>query len=275
MQYFTEIIAKARTLKPTLALLQDLQVNYVHAEVYNNLEVILGNMPTLKPDDAYQSVVINNEGGTCRNLNLAFYHILQVIGFEVYLVAPFVHHYNKSKLDYDRPTHLAIIAKVGGEMYVVDPSWGNAPRYPIPYSGEVVVHPMGSYRSIIENGEIAVQKKFESWITQYTFNSSETKEYPEFQRLMEFIYSNDSMYRKHLFVTKPAPEYCIELCDDQLNTTFADGHVTHESVRSCGGLRVILMRRFGLSAKYVEEVEWVKDKILEEAYSKLAPIWGP
>jgi len=274
MQFFSDVINRSSDFKPTIELLSELQTRYLHAATYNNLEVILGNIPTLLPKDAFQSVVINNEGGTCRNLNLAFYHLLDTIGFKIHLVSPFVLNYNQMQLHYDRPTHMAIIVNIDDQKYLVDPGWANGSRVPIPLNGTVITHLLGTFRAISdEDGSFHFQRKFEQWVTQFTFNPDTAMHYNDFQDLIDFIYSDDSMYRQCLFVTRAAPKYCIALVDDQIYTTLSNGEKKIESVESKGGISRVLIDDFGLSPHYVNAVVWIKQQILAEAYSKLYSKW--
>jgi len=274
MQYFTEILVRANELKPTIELLCELQTRFVHAGTYNNLEVVLGNISTLLPKNAYQSVVINNEGGTCLTINLAFYHILNTLGFKVHLVAPFVQNYNQMELHNDRPTHMAIIVSIGEQQYLVDPGWGNGSRIPVPLNGEVINHLMGTFRVVsVGDEKIQFQRKFDEWVTQFIFDPNLAMHYNDFQEMLEFIYSDNSMFRKSLFVTKAAPDFSTALVDDKLYTTFPSGDKKIESVDAMGGISQVLVDVFGLSPKYVESVVWAKEKIIEEVWFKLQSKW--
>jgi N-hydroxyarylamine O-acetyltransferase len=274
VQYFSGIMARANELEPTVELLNELQLRFVHTAVYSNLEVILGNMPTLVPNDAYQSVVIDNEGGSCRNLNLAFYHILDAIGFKVHLVAPFVVSYDQYKQQNNRPTHLAIIVTIDDDRYLVDPGWSNGSRIPIPLNGNIVSHVMGTYRAIrAENGTFVVLKKFDQWVIQLTFDPNEAMHYSDFQEQMEFIYSDASLFRNFLIVTNATPDYSICLYNNELDITFADGHIESRVIDRQGGISHELKETFGLSPKYINAVTWDKEKVLEKVYLKLQPIW--
>ncbi len=283
MKYFSEIMAKVEaerntqspTIMPTLELLQELQYKYVHTVIYSNLGIIVGREQSLKPEDAYNSVVINNEGGTCLTINLAFYYILKTIGFKAHLVAPLVINYNERQQHNDRPTHMAIRVKISKKLYLVDPGWGNSSRTPVCFTGEVADHPMGTFRLTEKKGVMCLEKKFATWVPQFTFSKFERRKYPDFDDVLKFICEDDSVFRQTLFVTKADKGYCKALIDGQISTTFSDGRKTEDSVSNHGGISAVLTEIFGLSEEYISKIEWVKNQIVEETYLKLTPMWNP
>lgn len=274
MQYFRELMQNTTDLEPSLALLKTMQEKFVHCAYYSNLDVVLGRMHSLVPQDAFNYVVRDGKGGSCRDLNLAFYHMLKSIGFEVYLTSAHVYHYNEMELHNEVSTHLILLTIVDDDTYAVDPAWGNASRYPLPLTGQTITHPMGTFRvAKAEDGKFSVDKLFDDWVLQFTFDPKVHKEYHEFQSHLEFIYSEKSMFRDTLFITKAFPDKCIALVDDKIYTTDMNGTKTVESVIEKGGLRTVLVDTFDQPKDYIETIVLEQENVKAAAKQKLLAAW--
>lgn len=274
MNYFRDIVKKADELEPSLALLSELYERYVHTAMYNNLEVVLGRMHTLKPEDAFHHVVELEEGGTCRNNNLAFFYLLKKIGFHAHLTSGDVHHFNEHKMSYTQSCHMLIIVTVNQDTYVCDPSWGNAPRAPLPLSAEPVMHAMCTYRvNKIDGHLFGVEKLFADYILQYTFDPKVSKHYSEFQGQLEYVYDDQSFFRQNLFLTKAMSDRCYSITNDSMLIEYADRETEKCYVTAKGGLRRVLLEVFGFSERYIDGVDWESETILPQTKSTLSKVW--
>ena len=68
---------------PCLTTLQDLQCYHVGAVPFENLALLEPFFPDLDRDYLFDKIVAGRRGGVCYELNTAFYHLLEAMGFDV------------------------------------------------------------------------------------------------------------------------------------------------------------------------------------------------
>lgn len=104
---------------PCLTTLQDLHRYHVGSVPFENLNLLEPFFPDLDRDYLFDKIVANRRGGVCYELNTAFYHLLNAMGFEVChmlaLVVP----------DNDLFTHLVTVVHLPDGDFLADVAFDN------------------------------------------------------------------------------------------------------------------------------------------------------
>jgi N-hydroxyarylamine O-acetyltransferase len=105
------------------------QKNHLLNVPFENLDIHNGKKIKLGPDLIYQKVVTNKRGGFCYELNGLFYYLLKNIGFKVKLISGRV--FQKDGNYSPEFDHLAIIATINSDDYLVDVGFGKFSLEPL------------------------------------------------------------------------------------------------------------------------------------------------
>src|ERR1700744_5038804 len=99
-----------------LATLRGLQSNHVFAIPFETLD-IQNQIPIyLQINFLYQKVIHDRRGGYCYELNLLFYHLLNLCGFDVMMISGRLHHGNNR---YGREfEHMALVVAMNGNQWL-------------------------------------------------------------------------------------------------------------------------------------------------------------
>ncbi len=107
-------------LSPTRATLRTLHRAHLLAIPFENVDVQLGNVPSLDIQTLFGKIVERRRGGWCFEMNLLFAWVLRSIGFELDLIGAIV-----GKHDDGAPiNHLALLVYFE-EPYLADVGFGN------------------------------------------------------------------------------------------------------------------------------------------------------
>jgi N-hydroxyarylamine O-acetyltransferase len=129
IQSYLKRIKVLTNIQVDLSTLFILQKNHLLNVPFENLDIHNGKEIKLNPDLLYQKVVMNKRGGFCYELNGLLYHLLKEIGFEVKLISGRV--YQKDANYGPEFDHLAIIATINGDHYLVDVGFGKFSLEPL------------------------------------------------------------------------------------------------------------------------------------------------
>ena len=109
-------------LIPNLSTLRVLQKSHLLHLPFENLDIHSNTPIELNIDRIYEKLITKHRGGFCYELNGLFYELLKAIGYEVKRISGRVYTEKKGYgREYD---HLAIIATVGKNDYLVDVGFG-------------------------------------------------------------------------------------------------------------------------------------------------------
>ncbi len=127
------------TLLPTLENLRQLQKQHLLHIPFENW-YIHHNIPiTLDNNSLFRKIVEQKRGGFCYELNGLFFNLLQTLTFDVRLVSAQV--YSVSTDSYGKKfDHMAIIAIIDEQSYLVDVGFGEFAFYPLKIVPNVVLH---------------------------------------------------------------------------------------------------------------------------------------
>ena len=113
---------------PTLAFISQAYDRQVKTIAFENIDVQNGKIVSIDPADFVKKILTRQRGGYCYELNGLFALLLQALDISYTLVAcrPLIYPPRRAK------THMAIIANIEGEDYLVDTGFGAyGPRAPI------------------------------------------------------------------------------------------------------------------------------------------------
>ncbi|NQX41704.1 N-hydroxyarylamine O-acetyltransferase [Pedobacter steynii] len=114
-------------LNVSLDLLKKLQYLHLLHVPFENLDIHQG--VEIKMENAFSKLVERGRGGFCYELNGAFFGLLTNIGFQVRLISGRVA--NKEQGFGEEFDHMAILAEIDGDCYLVDVGFGDFSAEPL------------------------------------------------------------------------------------------------------------------------------------------------
>lgn len=200
---YLQRIQFAGVLSPTPELLTVLQETHLLHVPFENLDI--HSHVAIDLHNTYYKIVEQNRGGICYELNGLFYQLLTSIGFTVKMVSARV--YDNKKGYGPEFDHMAIIAKVNDQDYLVDVGFGEFALHPI----KILLNtnsndPRGVFRvEPYDKHYMVVKKQSDAglFIPQYIFSETE-------RQLSEFYYmchyhqsSSDSHFTQQRICSLP------------------------------------------------------------------------
>lgn len=113
--------------KPTLF---GLQRAHLLSVPFENLDIHYKNKIVLDMDIIFEKIVNHKRGGFCYELNSLFYTLLKEVGFNVRIISARV--YSEKKQYGKENDHMAILADIGMEQFLVDVGFGKFSLKPLP-----------------------------------------------------------------------------------------------------------------------------------------------
>ena len=214
---------------------------------FENLDVQAGKIVSLVPEEIVEKILVHNRGGYCYEVNGLFAMALQELGVPYIFVAarPMIYPVRRPK------THMAIVAEVDGEKWLIDLGFGsNSIRKPMRLDVTDVEVQQDADRFMLSKTD---ESKYRlkafvegEWVNQYEFDL-----YP--QEWIDFVPANhlnsthpDTIFVKKLIVVLQNPTGKVVLMGDTLKTV-SNGITTKEFV-SPENRSAILSTHFGLVA---------------------------
>ena len=187
--------------KIDLETLITLQNFHLKSIPFENLDIHYNNPIILDLKNIYDKIINRNRGGFCYELNGLFYYLLQQIGFDVKLISAEVYVGNGTYSDdFD---HMAIIANIADQLYLVDVGFGKFSYSPLKIEldkeikdelDSFIFKQDDAYFTIceIQHGEI---------VPQYRFKNEERK-LSDFENMCNFHQTNpNSHFKQNLVVS--------------------------------------------------------------------------
>jgi len=211
-------------LKPssiTFEALKEIHKHHLLTVPFENLDIINGEPLSMEPSFIMNKIIHNNRGGICFETNTLLANILLELGFNVQTVS--AKFWNDEKQEWNPDfSHLALIVKIEGNMYLADVGVGGGFLEPIlmehnhEYSDS-----NGAYRVInISDTTFILQKLEESIWKDLLFISTECKHLHQFEE--QFLYyqtSSETIFTKNKIVNRLTNDGRITLSDHQLKIT--------------------------------------------------------
>lgn len=211
-------------IKPTLSSLEALiEIHKYHLLTvpFENLDIINGEPLSMEPSFIMNKIIDRNRGGICFETNTLLAHILHELEFDVQTVS--AKFYNDEKQEWNPDfSHLALIVRIEGNMYLADVGVGGGFLEPILLEHNHEYSDLnGAYRVInLTDTTYILQKLEESNWKDLLFISTESKQLHQFEE--QFLYyqtSKDTIFTKNKIVNRLTTDGRITLSDHQLKIT--------------------------------------------------------
>ncbi|MBF4519299.1 arylamine N-acetyltransferase [Flavobacterium sp. ANB] len=206
LQQYLKRINFQGEIKLNLDGIKKLMQSQIFNVPFENIDVQAGKTISLIGDDIVNQIVDKNRGGYCYQINGIFSLMLQEIGIPHYYIAvrPLVNPIPNAK------THLAIIATIENEEYLIDLGFGgNSIREPLKLSkiGTEVKQDFETFTLIkTEEDEYLLQMQIgKEWSNLYSFDLNPQR-WIDFKPANHYNYSHpDSVFTQNLIVVLQNP----------------------------------------------------------------------
>jgi N-hydroxyarylamine O-acetyltransferase len=206
LQQYLKRINFQGEIKLNLEGIKKLMQSQIFSVPFENIDVQAGKVISLIGDDIVNQIVNKNRGGYCYQINGIFSLMLQEIGVSHYYIAvrPLVNPGQNAK------THLAIIATIENEEYLIDLGFGgNSIRKPLKLNeiGMEIQHDFDTFTLVkTEDNEFLLQILIgKKWSNLYSFDLAPQR-WIDFKPANHYNYSHpDSTFVKNLIVVLQNP----------------------------------------------------------------------
>jgi len=206
LQQYLKRINFQGEIKLNLEGIKKLMQSQIFSVPFENIDVQAGKAISLLGDDIVTQIVTKNRGGYCYQINGIFSLMLQEIGLPHYYIAvrPLVNPAPNTK------THLAIIATIENEEYLIDLGFGgNSIREPLKLSeiGTEIQHGSDTFTLVkTEEDEYLLQiQTGQEWTNLYSFDLTPQR-WIDFKPANYFNYSHpESVFTQKLIVVLQNP----------------------------------------------------------------------
>ena len=210
-------------LTPTLEVLSLLQQAHLMSVPFENLAIHYNI--TIDLAHSYDKIVVENKGGFCYELNGLFYQLLTTLDFNVQMISARVFAHDGYGPEFD---HMAILATIDNEKYLVDVGFGEFAFHPLPLKVNLELQdPRGLFKmEVTEENEWVVKKKNADgdFIPEYVFSEKE-RQIEEFLPMCHYHQtSKESHFTQKLICSLPTTEGRITLTGNKFKIT------THHTV---------------------------------------------
>jgi len=219
MKQYLERINYVGLLNPTFEVLSKLQLTHLMNVPFENLDI--HNKTKIDLKNLFDKIVTRKRGGFCYELNGLFYELLKEIGFTVKLISARV--YDKKKEYSPEFDHMAIVASIKNDNYLVDVGFGEFAFSPIRIAlNKDTIDPRGIFRIEIfdENYKVVKKKNAEGkFIPEYMFSEKERQLEEFYARCYYHQTSNESHFTQNRICSLPTKEGRLTLTGNTLKIT--------------------------------------------------------
>jgi N-hydroxyarylamine O-acetyltransferase len=245
IKLYFERIKYEGPINTTFEVLSKLQLMHLMNVPFENLDI--QNHIKIDLDNLFNKIVICKRGGFCYELNGLFYKLLKEIGFTVKMVSARVYTNKKSySPEFD---HMAIIALIKNEHYLVDVGFGEFAFSPINIKpGKETNDPGGIFKIELfdENHKVVKKKNTEGkFIPEYLFSEKE-RQIEEFYPMCYYHQtSNESHFTQKRICSLPTQNGRKTLTGNTLKITEKEV-VTETQLNNEQEVQDILWNYFGI-----------------------------
>ncbi|MFC5665701.1 arylamine N-acetyltransferase [Kitasatospora misakiensis] len=242
---------------PTLATLRSLQHAHVLAIPFENIDVVVGTVPSLDLADLEAKLVAGSRGGYCFEHNTLFAAVLEQLGYGVTRYTGRVR--VGARPGEVRPrTHLVLAVEVPGSdaaPHLVDVGFGStdAMLEPLPMIPGVVREGRGRrHRLVLEEADgpapvwVLQARSGDAWIELVSF-TRDTAPPTDIDVANWHVATHPRSPFRRLFVQRTHRAGHLVLDGTTLTRTAHDGTVTVEQVDGAEGVRELLETEFGIT----------------------------
>ncbi|CAN5131891.1 arylamine N-acetyltransferase [soil metagenome] len=194
-EYLERINVRRGDAAPDLQTLRSLQRQHLLNVPFENLDIHWKRPIVLDTKAIYSKIVSERRGGFCYELNALFNELLQVLGFQTYLVSARV--FGDENGFGPEFEHAAIIVNIGDDEYLADVGFGDFTTEPLRVTFDLMqIDPAGTFviRRYDDDYLEVAKHVGDEWKSQYIF-STRARELSEFIEMCDFQqYSPDSHF---------------------------------------------------------------------------------
>lgn len=222
-----------------LQIMHLMNVPFENLDIHNNTKIDLTNL--------FNKIVTRKRGGFCYELNGLFYELLKEMGFTVKIVSARVYDGKKGySPEFD---HMALIAKIKDDNYLVDVGFGEFLFYPFKIElNKEASDPRGIFRieTFNENYNVIKKKNADGeFIPEYIFSEKE-RQLEEFYDMCNYHQtSNESHFMQKRICSLPTKSGRITLAGDMLKIT-ENGEVKERKLNNEHEIQQELWNCFGI-----------------------------
>jgi len=233
------------TLEITIETLGSLQSSHLFSVPFENLDIHRNIEIDL--DKSFDKVVNTNRGGFCYELNGLFYQLLKELGFNVKIVSARVNQGEKGfGAEFD---HMAIVANIDNEQYLVDVGFGDFAYIPLRIILDKEIPDPRSVFRIEKFDDVynIVKQKSEdsSFIPKYLFSETE-RVIDDFKNMCVFHQtSSESHFTQNKICSLPVKDGRITLSGNNLIIT-KNNNVETKELKSEAEVNIVLKKYFNI-----------------------------
>ncbi len=239
---YLERIGAHRPEKADIHGLRHLQERQVLSVPFENIDYhVEGAELSLERDFLHDKIVGRRRGGGCYELNPAFGHLLEALGYSVEILpgAVFLGGGFGAPL-----CHLALRVHVDGQDWMVDVGFGKGSRFPLPIDADgVQKDPHGEYE-VVRSGEGWIEVRLDGNI-QYRLDERPVRIEDFHPTLWWYRTAPDSVFLHNLIATIQKDSGRVTINGRELTRTTADGTETVE-LADDAALRAAYEENFGI-----------------------------
>ncbi|WP_329575602.1 arylamine N-acetyltransferase [Kitasatospora sp. NBC_01250] len=256
--YFARIGWNGPAPQPSAAALRSLNLAHVRGIPFENLDPVLGTVPSLALDDIQRKLVHGGRGGYCYEQNTLFAAVLEALGFGVTRLAARVR--RGVQPGETRPrAHMLLLVDVHGlpGPYLADVGFGSdgglLEAVPLVAGSEFggerrhrLLRERGQGREPLEYWVLQSRQE-DVWCDQYAFTLEpyETADYEMFN--WHIATGPRSPFRKTLYVQRTLPGRHLFLTGRRFTDTRADGTVLQRDLADGEEVLRVLAEEFAIT----------------------------
>ena len=171
--YLADIgLAYLKSSTPNLENLAKIQWSHLTNYPFQSLSTVLHLPISIKPDDIYQKIVVDKQGGYCYEQNLLVLAVLTNLGYKARPLTGYIVHDNAPDTPKAR-THVLLLVTIKTQDYLLDVGYGGlVPTAPLKFVvDEVQNTPHGRYKIISHDDKYIVCADVkDEWQMLYAFD---------------------------------------------------------------------------------------------------------
>jgi len=249
---YLERIGLAGTPRPDENGLQEIHAAQVFSVSFENLDIHLGRLISLKPEDLYEKLIHRKRGGYCFELNQLFRMALSAVGF---IARPVLARVLYQNTDPGPLTHEGLIVTISGRDWLCDAGFGGPGLcLPLQMIPDRICEQYGArfhLRRNPDDGWILQRETAEGFIDLYMFHDRPVLDV-DIEMSNHFTSTwPSSIFRLHKMCARPKSTGRITLLDMEL-TIHKDGQSLKKTLPSGPAYMTALSEHFGinLEARY-------------------------
>ena len=236
---------------PSLTYLRKLHRAHLLHIPFENLDIHYNRKIILDYEKIFQKIIGQKRGGYCYELNGLFFHLLHQLGYEVKLISAKVR--NEERDEYGKEfDHMAIIASIDGEEYLVDVGFGKGVIFPKKVEHGLVQMDYTDYwrfiKDVDDNFILQSSDNATVFSSKYLF-TLDAKELIQFFEMNEFQQHNPgSTFREKKMITQLTETGRITLTD-RLFKELKLGSIKETEISNEDEFLSLLEQHFSISAQ--------------------------